>query len=589
MRGRSSAFVVLVAVSTGCTGLIGGDDDRAAGGGEPTNASNEANIDAGLQLAPLGLPRLSAAEYAATLKDVLRAAAPSVADDVMRAIAPTLQNYPSDQLTGAATEKHGGFARLDQTQQQGHADVPFTLADEIARALTRSPDRVAALVGPCAADASPGAAKTCASAFVRTFGELVLRRPPSDDDLAFYTGRVPDTGSLDAAAVAELVTILLASPRFLFHVESGDQSTGPNTYRLDAWELASRLSYHFWGTMPDAELRDAARSGALLDEATYAKQVERLYADPRTDATMRTFFQQWFWPVLELPALEGRVGNPAFDAFAGSNKPSPTLRKSMVDEVLDAASFVVSRGGSMVDLLTNKQAFARSAELAAIYGTPAWDGASPPASLPPERVGLLSRAAFLATGTATTRPIMRGVFIRTTLLCEEIPPPPANVSNGVAALAANLTTREEVEQITEQPGSNCAGCHKPFINPLGFAAEGFDALGRVRTTQRFFDAMGNLTGEKPVDTRSVPNVIGSDMRPSSGLGDLTQQIAESGKLESCFARRYFRYAFRTLEDRQRDAVILDDLTTHAKSGKPLADVLKLVAFRPEWKQRLINP
>lgn len=527
----------------------------------------------------LGLPRLSRDEYVATLGDVLAETVPSLGPDLMRTIEPTLRSLPVDQLLSPPAEKHGGFSRLDQSQQQQYADVPFQVAAAIGRETTATPERRTALLGACAAAAVD---KPCLAAFVRRFGEVTSRRPLEDSDVAFYLEGIPDT-NVSADSIASVVTQLLSSPRFLYHVESGTEAAGgADIFALDAWELASRLSYHFWGTMPDAALREAARSGALLDPAGYNAQVDRLFADPRVNRTMESFFTQWFWPLLALPALDSRLADPTFRAFAGANAPSPELRDRMVQEVIDSAVFVAKNGGTLRDLLQNRQSFARDAELAAIYHVPVWDGVAPPPEMPPERVGLLTRAAFLTTGTANTRPIMKGVFIRTTLLCDEIPPPPQEAMAVAINLSPELSTRQVVEQLTETNGS-CAGCHKTLINPLGFASENFDSLGRARTAQTLFDAAGTVVGQAPIDTRTTPRI--DDKGVSSGIGELTTRLVDSGKIEACFAERYFRFTFRRIEATSGDRTLIEVMARTAREGGPLATMLKTSAQRPEFKRK----
>lgn len=150
-----------------------------------------------------------------------------------------------------------------------------------------------------------------------------------------------------------------------------------------------------------------------------------------------------------------------------------------------------------------------------------------------------------------------------------------------------MTTREVVEQVTEQPSTGCSGCHQRYINPLGFASESFDGLGRFRTAQTLFDATGHAAGQKPVNTSSVPGVVIGDTQPSSGIADVARLVAESGKVEACLARKYFRFAFRRL-DGPNDAPVIDDVASVAKSGAPLLDVMKKIALRPEFKERFVR-
>jgi hypothetical protein len=151
----------------------------------------------------------------------------------------------------------------------------------------------------------------------------------------------------------------------------------------------------------------------------------------------------------------------------------------------------------------------------------------------------------------------------------------------------NRTTRDVLESITEQDGSVCAACHKTLINPLGFASENFDGLGRERSEQAFFDNAGKMTGSKAVDTSSVPSVTPDDLSPSSGIQDVTDRIAQSGRVEPCLATRFFRFAFRHIEDdSEKDTV--DALARLAGTGS-LADLFKGVAMLPSFRQRVIDP
>jgi hypothetical protein len=576
--GTGSGAAGATSVGTGGAGGVIGTGTGGAGGGAGTGG--------GVTGPPgdLPLPRLARDEYIQTIRDLAKQVLPSAADQVIASVIPLTNDLPADALVTIATEKHGGFGRADQSEQQQYSDVPVAVAVALGAALTSTPARIAALVGTCS-NAGASVDATCLRTFIKSFGEIALRHPLSDDDITFYAGTAAATPTV--ADLAKVIAVMLASPRFLYRVESGDQAVSTNTYRLDSWELAARLSYHLWGTMPDAALRDAATSGKLLTDAGYAAEVARLMADPRADATLRTFFEQWLWPLLELPPLDSRATDPVFKAFAAANLPSSMLRTHMISEVLDVSLWVTSHGGGLGELLTNNLSFARDADLAAIYGVAPWSGQGDPPTLPASRVGLLTRAAFLATGTVNTRPIMKGVFIRTTLLCDTLPPPPPNAANTPIPPAANQTTREVVESITEQTGTVCAGCHKSFINPLGFASENFDSLGRERAQQTFFDDTGKAIGSKAVDTTSAPGVVFGDPAPSTGIGDVTNLIVKSGKVEPCLATRFFRFTFRRLEG-AGDRDTIDALAQLAVKGT-LTDLFKGVALRPEFKQRVVTP
>jgi hypothetical protein len=148
-----------------------------------------------------------------------------------------------------------------------------------------------------------------------------------------------------------------------------------------------------------------------------------------------------------------------------------------------------------------------------------------------------------------------------------------------------LTTREVVEELTAPTA--CFGCHDIFINPLGFAFEGFDSLGRVRTEQRLFDDDGNEIGIKPIDTTSVPRVVLGDATPSQGPEDVMRLLAESGKVEACLARQYFRFTFGRWEQVAADGCALEQMRQAAGSGGNLATMLREVALSDAFRSRAI--
>jgi hypothetical protein len=487
----------------------------------------------------------------------------------------------------ASGDTHGGFSRMDQSVQQAHVDVLWDASMTLGRELTRPPARLTALMGACATDSTTANDGRCLDDFIRRFGERVLRSPIDGADLAFYR-EVAASTPVSPDAVADVVTLLLNAPRFVYHVESGDQAVAGARYQLSADELANRLAFHFWQQPPDEPLRQAARSGALLTPEGYGSELDRVIADPRTDRTLDELTDEWL-RLHEVPAQHTRLGEGLFDAVRAGFTPTPTLHTEMVDEVLALNRWVVRSQQPLRALLTDRHHFARSDTLATIYGQPAWSGTGePPLLVAPERSGLLTRPAFHAFGSANTRPIMKGLRIRNGLLCDTIPAPPDNAAVTPLTATGLMTTRETVESITEAPGSACAGCHQAFLNPLGFATEDFDTFGRHRTSQRIFDLDGRLLGEKAVSTGTTPRVVLSDEERSSGAADLTRLLVESRKVETCFARQYVRFTFQRMEDAAGDACTLAELERLGRDGRPLIEQLKAIALRPEFKQRTIE-
>jgi hypothetical protein len=147
----------------------------------------------------------------------------------------------------------------------------------------------------------------------------------------------------------------------------------------------------------------------------------------------------------------------------------------------------------------------------------------------------------------------------------------------------SVTTRQAVTTLTS--GGICGGCHLAIINPPGFLSEGFDGLGRERTEEKLFDAQGKLVASLPVDTAAVPGVEPGDVRPMHDEVELSQAIDESRLYHSCLARHYFRFALSRFESPELDGCLLAELEAAARDGKPLREVLKVVARSASFKAR----
>jgi hypothetical protein len=572
--------------STGAAGASGSSTGTGTGG-PSTPATTTFACDPAARPPETTLRRLTTTQYRNTLASL---AAWSLSDAsmgaaVMGSIAEALRALPDDRREPVPQDLHGSYRRLDQTLQQEHVEGFYAAGIAMGSALSA---RLGALVGSCATDADASNDTTCLDQFIQRFGARALRRPLEASEIAFYRSVYGTSPAPDPQAYADVVGVMLNSPPFLYFVEQGtsEVSGQPGVYELSPFELASRLSYQFWDTMPDDALWKAASDGSLSQPDVYAREVNRLYDDARTRPTISRFVADWL-KVDDLPALDARNQDPLFRGFAGADLPLPELRQQMVDDVLALVDFFIwNRMGSMDDLLTTELSFNKGPNLAKIYGVAPWDGVStPPSFASGQRPGLLTRALFLTSGSANTRPIMKGVFIRRNVLCDDIPPPPPGADAMAPQLSPDMTTRQVVEELTEKSGTVCAGCHLGAINPLGFATEGFDALGRYRTEQRLFDVSGAEIGTRPVDTRSVPGVATGDVAPSSGPSDLARLIAKSGKANACLARNYFRFTYGRWENLALDGCTLEGLRKRLDGGGHLGDLLKEAVLLPAFRRR----
>ncbi len=598
-------FAVGLALA-GCQGEVSltPQGDRPGGTQNTNNGSTNGNnglngpdfkfaCDEDAELPEIPLRRLSKEQYMFTVQDLLRQVVPNQADQIYAAALPRVSLIPEDAPQLDGNNKHGGFRRLDQAIQQQFVDHTLEAATVIGTQVSESAANLEAMLGTCATDSDTANDDACIVDFIESFGQLALRRPVTSDDIAFYQSVYADSG-ISTAGVRDMIAVMLSSPDFLYQVESAADGVDgkPNQYNLDTFELANRLAFHFWQSMPDSELMAKAADGTLSDPAVYEAEVKRIFEDPKTNRSVQRFVTEWLW-LDELPEMNGLVGTPLYDAFAGEDSPSDDLKEDMVADVVSAGSYYFQENpGSFDDFFMSQKSFARSAELAKIYDTPIWDGGSePPTFSDPTRVGLFTRAAFLATGVVNTRPIMKGVFIREGLLCTIPPPPDANAVNTMIDLRPDMTTREVVEEITEAPGTSCAGCHLTYINGLGFPTENYDALGRSRTHQTLFDLDGNILGTKEVNTLSHPRVPLDTIHEVSSGAELTPVLIDSGQLYSCFARNYVRFTFARVENDQKDGCVLETVRSLAQSGATLPEVMISLALRPEFKQRTLleNP
>jgi hypothetical protein len=533
------------------------------------------------------LQRLSRNEYENTLRDVIRSAT-SVAtrDSVMQAIKATLDAYPSD-----AVSKSAPFSSMDQGVSQAHADALLNIGGAVGSALTSSPARIGELLGSCAAAKTTNETNSCVESFITRFGKRVLRHELNQDERGFYREVYgSSSASVDAAGLADVITVMLNAPDFVYRVEFGKDAVAGNSslFKLNDYEIATRLAYQFWQTAPDDELLAAADRGELSTDEGYKEALDRVLSDARAGESLEHFAREW----LDLDALrplDSLNGTPVFDAFAGKDKPSATLKEEMIQDLTDSIAYhALKEEGSLAEWLESPYSFAKSPALAAIYSTPVWDGKSQPPRFPQgERAGLVTRAALLSTGSANTRPIMKGVLIRERLLCDKLGAPPQNAFGKLPDLSGEKTTRELVVAVTEDPDSNCAGCHTTQINPLGFATEGFDSLGRKRVKQDLYDNQGKVTASKPVEFTSVPRVWISDKTPSSGPTDLTNMLIESGKVEACFAREWVRYTAAREEKEETDGCELETVRNTLEEGESIKEALKRYALLPQFRQRLV--
>ena len=343
--------------------------------------------------------------------------------------------------------------------------------------------------------ATAGEERACAEEILSTLARRAYRRPATAADLdtllEFYEeGRA--AGDFDAG-IEMALRRLLVSPEFLFRIERDPEGAAPNAaYRISDPELASRLSFFLWSSIPDDELIAAAAAATLRDPGVLERQVRRMLADPRAEALVTNFAAQWLY-LRNLPAV-----SPDFIVFPDFDE---TLRRALREETELFFDSIIREDRSVLDLLTADYTFLNE-RLAKHYGVPNVYGSHfrridlPPGS---PRGGLLGQGSILAVTSYATRtsPVVRGKWILENLLGTPPPPPPANVpplsDEGSDAV---LSMRERMVEHRRNPV--CASCHA-IMDPIGLSLENFDAIGRYRNRTAGFEPL-DVEGSFPDGT-----------------------------------------------------------------------------------------
>lgn len=450
--------------------------------------------------------RLTRQEYDNTVLDLLGdASAPA-------------QNFVGDSVIDGFDNAAAGASTSRLLVEQYEA-----AADELAATA------VSDLVGLLGCDPTLGETE-CVGGFIADFGARAYRHPLSDDEqtrlLELYEAQRVDADIADSVRL--MLSAMLQSPQFLYRLETGDVAQAQDGVApLTDFEIASRLSYLLWNTMPDAVLWTAAEAGELHTAEQIAEHTERMLDDERAGEVLLDFHEQWL-------SLRGELPSALADL-------EPTIRAETETFLTDV---IVEGDGRLSTLLSADYTFV-NADLAPLYGVdPAGMGnALQRVALDPtQRAGLLTSVLVMATNAEEheTSPIKRGRFVREQLLCDILPPPPPGLEVEPPEPDPNKTTRERYAQHREDP--SCNGCHS-MIDPIGFAFEHYDHLGQWRDDENGLpiDASGEITGPRDPDLE----------QPFDGALELAHLLADSPQVEACAVKNWFRYAYgrrETLDD-----------------------------------------
>ena len=352
-------------------------------------------------------------------------------------------------------------------------------------------------------------------AFCRRFAERAFRRPLTDEQMRLFIDRPFETAPDPDTAVKRVVLLVLKSPRFLYRELGGGAP--------DAYDVAARLSFTLWDSLPDQELLKEAEGGRLATREQVARQAERMVPGPRTRSKLREFFLQW----LKVDAIPDVAKDPG--KFPDFTEAIASDLRTSLDLFLE--DVIWGQTSDFRQLLLSDQLYLNG-RLAMFYGAdlPPDAGFQKVSQVPGERAGVLTHPYLMASFayTETSSPIHRGVFIARSILGRSLRPPPVAVAPLAPDLHASLTTRERV---TIQTGlTACQTCHA-MINPLGFPLERYDAVGRYRNQEkaRAIDATGTY------QTRS------GETQTFSGVRDLAAFLAGSEETRAAVVEQIFQY------------------------------------------------
>ena len=441
--------------------------------------------------------------------------------------------------------------------------------ERAATALAREatvPAKLAGLVG-CDPNAAAGQ-DACATAFIRDFGARAFRRPLEDAQLAEYQTLYTSTKASAGFPVAiELVLrTMLQSPFFLYRLEFGMPNPGAQAVvALTPEETAARLSFLLWGGIPDAELLQAAREGRLTAPADVRAQASRMLLDDRGRSILADFHVQW-----------GQL-----DAVPSLTKPAPftpDVGRLLIQETEEFVDQVLRKGDGLLATLLTSPAGYLNADLAQYYGVSGVTGSTfVPATFPAgQRAGLLTLGGFMgnfAHGSESS-PVLRGKFLLTQLMCSPPEPPPDDIDATLPPPDPTKTARQQLIELTSE--GTCAGCHA-ILNPLGFAFEHFDGMGRYRATERGI----------AIDASSEVVDLGDLDGTYANHQDFLASLAESALVRSCLASKWFIYAHGRIPEAD-DACSLDTARARFESTGNVRELILDTIETPAFLYRGAN-
>jgi hypothetical protein len=550
----SACFAIAVAAYAmgGCVGEIG-DGKGTLGGPGGTGPGGGPGPNGGTTDSPLKdalvdstrFPRLTHLQWENTVRDLLKLSARLGVSSMFTTDPP-----------GSTFGNDGNLLKVTPGLWGDYQKAAEDIADKITKD--------AAALAKITPAGLPADIDGKAKAFISAFGKQAYRRPLTDPEVselvALFKQGPTLTGMTDpfAAGANVVLQAILQSPNFVYRTEVGvvkeDGSLG-----LTSWEMASRLSYSLWNTMPDDALFAAAESDSLINDAGIETQVRRMLDDPRAEPTLADFHHK----LLDFNHFDGLVKDTTKypDFVPEMSEYFKTEAQMFVKDV------TVTSNKGLIDILTADYTYVNE-KTAPIYGVTGVTGLEfKKVKLDPaQRAGFLTQAGFLAANASPQSgdPIHRGVFVNLKIICADLPPPPMMVPPLPKDEGGTLTMRE---RITNHTGKNTcgAGCHGTMINPAGFAFENYDALGKWRT----------IDNTKPVNAADTyPFEDGA--QSYNNAVEFSKILAARPQVHRCYTGNWLEYAYGRRKA-EGDQLLVDTVGKASLGGASTKElILKLV-------------
>ena len=516
----------------------------SSGTAEPENSAS-----------PLRVRLMSGQQYSNTIAHIFGA-------DISNSVPAPLPPFArTDGLLASGAAFVGVTSDQIQQIQQAAASVAAKVVDEQHRDF----------LIPCKPASPTEADAACAAQFLRETGRLLYRRPLDESkvaELVAVANAAADQSEDFFAGLAIALEAMLISPEVIFIVDVAEPDPdNEGQERLDAYSLASRLSFFLWNAAPDDELLRAAETGELHTPEGLEYAVDRLLASSRLEDGIRAFFDDMM----------------GFDNFASLAKDpivypmvtGATLADAREQTLRTVIDHLVTRKQDYRDLFTTRSTF-MSMNLAALYGTPTTNGWVP-YEFPEQssRRGLITQISFLASHSHSVRssPTLRGKALRELFLCQTVPDPPPNVDFSLLEDAGDLSTARERLSI-HSTNPSCAGCHL-ITDPMGLSLENFDGAGRYRETENgiALDISGELDGAVYED-----------------IDGLTRAMRDHPKLPYCLVNRLYALGTGGPVSLRYDRDILANfLERFAANGYRVPDLLHDISLSRAFSQVRADP